>query len=129
MKSRFIWIVIVLAVFLALFWFVTNEEKPVLEENFVDIAEMWVLEDSPTYVYDGENLVFKEEKEVVLNDESAYSFTFTFDSRHGGYGDRAGKIITQVITLHEIEVVVFDGEIISAVSDGIFDEMNEIILE
>ncbi len=129
MKSRFIWIVIVLAVFLAFFWFMADKEEPILEENFVDIAEMWVLEDSPTYVYDGENLVFEEEKEVVLDDESAYSFTFTFDSRHGGYGDRAGKIITQVITPHEIEVIVLNGEVVSAVADGIFDEINEIILE
>ena len=129
MRSRFIWMFVVLAVFLVFFWFMTDEEKSVLEGDFVNVAETWVLEESSTYVYDGESLVLKDEKEIILNDKITHSFTFIFDSRHGGYGDRSDKIVTQVITSHEIEIIVLDGEVISAVTDNIFDELNELILE
>jgi putative hemolysin len=48
-----------------------------------------------------------------------------FDSAHGGFGDREGQIVTQAITPHTMEVLVSDGMVISAVTDGQWDEMND----
>jgi hypothetical protein len=61
--------------------------------------------------------------------EAGYLYTLTFESRHGGYGDRTDQIVTQAFMSHRMEIVVQGGEVISAVTDNIFDEINEIILE
>ncbi|MCF7915797.1 MAG: hypothetical protein K9L66_11570 [Spirochaetaceae bacterium] len=37
---------------------------------------------------------------------AAYEMVFEFKSRHSGYGDREGEMLTQVITPHELEVRV-----------------------
>ncbi len=125
MKSRFVWILIILTVFVVSFWFMMDEEVVEPAEGYGEIATNWVLEKSPTYVFDGENLVLKDER---VN-EAGYLYTFTFESRHGGYGDRTNQIVTQAFMSHRMEVVVQGGEVISAVTDNIFDEINEVILE
>ena len=127
MKSRFIWIVVILIIFAAVFWF-TTKEGGVGEDN-IEIARNWVMKEASTYVYDGNNIVFKSEEIVIFEDREAHSYTFTFESRHGGYGDRTDKIVIQVITPHEIKVITQDEKVISAVTDGVFDELNKKILE
>jgi len=101
----------------------TESEFYTLEESKT-IASNWIKENSPTYRYDGSKLNFKESYELDLVDcEDCYQFLFSFQSNHGGYGDRTGKMVTQVITDHEILVTTEHGEVTKAVTDSKFNEI------
>jgi hypothetical protein len=54
-----------------------------------------------------------------------YAFLVAFECRQPGYGDRTGQVLAQVITPHEIRIVVSAGEVLSAVIDGEWDELNQ----
>ncbi len=56
---------------------------------------------------------------------SCWEFTFEFDSRHAGYGDRTGQVLAQVITPHRAVVTVEEGEVTSAVMDGKWDMLRQ----
>ncbi len=90
-------------------------------ENSFDIAKAWI-EASPTYSFDGAGL-----KYVSSSDQFrcpyCFSYNFTFTSSHAGYGNRAGQALAQVATRHEIEVIVNNGVVESAVIDNAWDEM------
>jgi len=86
------------------------------------IAHNFVI-NSPTYHFDGSNL--KLENSAALGCTGCFSFTYSFMSSHGGYGNRNGQMVTQVITSHRIVVTTQQGQITSAVIDGKFDELNQ----
>jgi len=106
-------------------------EKITLEgENVQDIARNWIEENSPTYNFDGENLSFVEERGLdLVGCENCYEVEYEFQSRHAGYGDRTGENLAQVITPHTIVVLVEDGSVVKAVTDGIYDEIAGEFLE
>lgn len=81
------------------------------------------LANSPTYKWDGENMKVIEVQ--TLRYPYYWSVTIEFQSRHGGYGDRTGKIVTQVITPHTARIVVKEGKVISAILDEKWDEMRQ----
>ena len=85
------------------------------------IAEDWILNNSPTYLFDGFGLRFVSEEELA--EGKSYSFVFSFESRAAGYGDRTDELVAQVITPHTIEIVVENGRVISAITDGVYDEI------
>lgn len=93
----------------------------------LQVAGSWVQQNAPTYLFDGSGLTLK--KGITLTCPACFSFAFTFESSHGGYGDRTGQIVAQVITNHEIVVQVEQGEVVYAVTDGRFDEMSGTMLE
>ena len=97
------------------------EEKTFNLEESRKIAEDWIIHNSPTYVYDGFDLDLVFEEELI---EGVFLFSFSFQSRAAGYGDRQDEMVAQVITLHEIEVVVEQGEVVSAITDGVYDEIS-----
>lgn len=104
-----------------------EEEKPELAvEQSRDLAEKAVKE-SATYKFDGFDLKFVNSE--ALKCPSCWAFNFSFSSRHGGYGDRKGQIITQVITPHEIAATVDQGKITAMVTDGIYDEINGVFIK
>lgn len=105
-------------------------EEPVVEqtsEKPEEIAENWILSNSPTYRFDGSGLKMVSEEKAP--GEELYSFVFSFESKAAGYGNRSDKATAQVITPHVIEVVVKDGEVVSAITDGVYDEMKEELIE
>ncbi len=81
---------------------------------------------SPTFAYDGipdsGNIL-----DVVAMESFPvqYVVTIAFDCSHAGYGDRTGQILAQVITSHEIRVKIVEGWVVSAVIDGMWDELNQ----
>jgi hypothetical protein len=104
-----------------------------IEENPMDIPPLSVAREfvisSPTFAFDG----MEETLQVQLGsvtDETIpkYEIHVTFDSRHGGYGDRTDKIVTEAITPHSMVVIVSDGQVISAIIDGMWDEINQKLL-
>ena len=95
------------------------------EQDVLEIARTYVLS-SPTFMFDGINRTLSIE--LVSVSESLppqYIVKASFDSLHGGYGDRTGAIVTQVITPHIMEIIVIEGKVVSAIIDERWDEINQ----
>ena len=104
-----------------------GESEVFTQEESRLIAQSWVETMSPTYTFDGMDLTLV--KEEVRIPDVEYEFIFAFDSRAAGYGDRADEMSAQVITPHEIRVVVTSGVVTSALTDGVFDELTTQMIE
>jgi len=76
-----------------------------------------------TYKFDGQNL--KLDSSTALKCPYCWEFTFSYESRQGGYGKRTGRMLTQVITPHKLVVSVQGGKVIAAVVDGTYDEIKQ----
>jgi hypothetical protein len=87
------------------------------------IARTWI-ENAPTYSFDGFDLKL-EGHEILMTFPEQHLLTYTFTSRHGGYGNRTGQMTTQVLTPHKIEIIVSGGNVTSAVIDGEWDELSQ----
>ena len=131
-------IVISLAVIIIAGIFFMIKEKDVTEENDVEIdifdsekakeiTEQWIKSEASTYVFDGYDLQLLQVEEI--KEGGLYELTFSFTSRAAGYGDRTDEMAAQVITPHVIEVVVEKGKIVSAVTDGVYDEIKNTLVE
>jgi hypothetical protein len=98
-----------------------------LDENQVKaLAESWIKE-APTYKYDGSGLVLVD----YIQQESypvRHVLTYNFTSSHSGYGDRSDQVTAPVITNHTIKVTIIDGNVDSAIIDGVWDEMGQFMI-
>jgi hypothetical protein len=92
------------------------------EEEAVEIAKGF-LANSPTYRWDGEDMRVIDV--LTLRCPYCWEVVIEFQCRHGGYGDRTGKIVIQVITPHVARIVVEKGEVTSAILDNKWDEINQ----
>ena len=91
------------------------------------IARTWVKA-APTYSFDGFDLEMEAHK-VLESFPEQHVLNYTFTSRHGGYGNRTDRIVTEALTPHSIEVIVSEGKVMSAVIDGEWDEITQEPLE
>jgi hypothetical protein len=98
----------------------------VYQEESRQVAEEFVKLES-TFHFDGLLETFMVTGATPA--ASGWEFTIEFDSRHAGYGDRSGQILAQVITHHTVEITVQTGEVTSAIMDGIWDMMNQRLLD
>jgi hypothetical protein len=77
-----------------------------------------LIEKSPTFRYDG----LRESLELVKVEEpeekNTWRFTYIFESRHAGYGDRSDQMIAEVLTPHEAVVTVKENMVETAILDG-----------
>lgn len=96
-------------------------------EKSKEIVQDWIVNNSPTYKFDGDNLQFESSKTII--EDTKYIFTFSFDSAMAGYGDRSDQMLAQVITYHTMEVIVDKGEVISAITDDVYDEIKGEMIE
>jgi len=92
----------------------------VSESKARQIAEELVKK-AATFAFDGIPETLKLTGTLAL--KGGWELTFEYDSRHGGYGDRTGQVLTQVITNHEAVVTVEAG----TVTRGIIDEKWDMI--
>ncbi len=99
---------------------IIEQPQLTLEDSSI-IAENWIVNNSPTYMFDGSNLALESAEETIAG--QTYTFVFSFESAAAGYGDRSDQMVAQVITPHLMEVVVENGEVIKAVTDGVYDEI------
>lgn len=62
--------------------------------------------------------------------ETPYTWTFIFEfsSSHGGYGDRTGKVVTEVITPHRAVIRVERGKVSNAVLDNKWNMLTQQIV-
>jgi hypothetical protein len=90
-------------------------------EEAQKIAENWI-KNAPTYSFDGFDLKL-ENHEVLETIPEQHLMTYTFTSRHGGYGNRTNQMLTEALTPHRIEVTVSEMNVISAIVDGKWNEL------
>ncbi len=93
-------------------------------EESLRIAREFV-KNSPTFQYDGIEETLEHVETLTARCPYCWLFTFTFDSRHGGYGNRTDQILIQVITTHVVRITVERGVIVSAIMDGVWDMMRQ----
>ncbi|MDP2931362.1 MAG: DUF4382 domain-containing protein, partial [Chloroflexota bacterium] len=89
------------------------------------LAEEFVRNNS-TFAYDGipDSLKLADNL-TAAQPPATWIFTFDFQSRHAGYGNRTGQVLAEVITPHRAVVTVEQGKIKSAVIDGKWDMLKE----
>jgi len=87
------------------------------------------VKNSPTFIFDGIENTLELVDSEELEDTITRIYTYEFQSRHAGYGDRAGQMLLQVITPHEAVITIFNGEITSAVIDEKWDMINQKMLD
>jgi hypothetical protein len=94
-------------------------------EKIIDIAKQFVIT-SPTFSYDG--IPDSLEVKITSADSSNTKFLLEgkFKTLHTGYGNRENSDLPEDITLHTIVVSVVDENIIFAVIDNRWDELNQI---
>jgi uncharacterized protein YjaZ len=95
-----------------------------LNSVIADIALDFVRT-APTFAYDGMEETLSVGDIMVLESfPEQYQIEISFTSAHGGYGDRTDQMVTQVLTSHTMEILISEGNVISAVTDGEWDELN-----
>ncbi|WMW25000.1 hypothetical protein RE474_13100 [Methanolobus sediminis] len=97
------------------------------ENEVKETASQWIMS-APTYSFDGSDLAL-EDYQVSTENPGEYTLNYTFTSSHGGYGNRSDQMVTQVITEHSIEVVLYNRNVIFATIDDVWDEVNQVMLE
>jgi hypothetical protein len=99
--------------------------KPSVDTKQVTLAKTFVTT-APTFAFDGIGDSLKVNDVKVLESyPEQFVITISFDSLHGGYGDRSEQVMTQAISSHVIVVTVVDGKVISAIIDDTWDELNQ----
>jgi hypothetical protein len=91
---------------------------PTLSESPRRVAEQF-LRTEDTFAFDGvdSSLALM----AVSRAGEQQTFSFRFESLHGGYGDRAGRTLPQAITPHQAIITVEGGRVVSAIMDGRWD--------
>jgi len=96
----------------------TPKEAEELAKEFV--------ESSPTFSFDGVHGSIEIVDVVAAESYPVqYFITVAFECSHAGYGDRTGQVLAQVITPHVMRITVSDGQVLNAVIDGVWDELNQ----
>lgn len=105
----------------------TQEEKE--RNDALGVAQRFIVT-SPTFAFDGDiNTLDTEYIGTTKSIPPQYMIRISFDSAHGGFGNREGQMVTQVITLHKMDIVVSEGIVTSAVTDEVWDELNNFYVE
>ncbi len=126
-KKLLIFILIVIFILLLVIFRNTEPEKTDYTiEQARNVAEAWIKNSSSTYIYDGYDLELLSEEQVK---KDTYEFLFSFETRTAGYGDRTDQMVAQVITPREILVLVEKDEVVKAITDGVYNELEEKMLE
>jgi len=101
---------------------ITQEEQE--KYDAMGVAQKYVVT-SPTFAFDGlQETLDVEDVSILESYPVQYRIKIAFDSAHGGFGNREGQMLPQVITSHKVDILVSEGEVISAVTDETWDELN-----
>lgn len=129
MLNKIAAVVVIFAVVALVGFFISTLEAPEqLEEDSTVVAEEWVRDNASTFVERG-GAELEHVSEVEVED-GVFEVEFTFETDFAGYGPvDEEEMYAQVITEHSILVVVEDGEVVSAITSGEFDEITEEEIE
>ena len=96
------------------------------EEAALQIAKHFIM-NAPTYAFDGiDGTLLLIETTSLESWPVQYIIVFSFESSHAGYGDRSGEMVAQVVTTHVVTVKVVNGEVVQAVIDDVWDELEQM---
>lgn len=101
---------IAVAVIAAMFGLSCGTESEQVARDFV--------KECPTFEYDGMEDTLELVNKEKLEETHTWRFTYEFQSRHAGYGDRTGQVVAQVITPHQVVITVEQNTVTYAVMDG-----------
>jgi hypothetical protein len=90
---------------------------PTASEVRAEVSALQFVTESPTFIFDGSELFVRDS----YGSEYRARVSLIFTSAHGGYGNRAGQLVTQQITYHSVIVNLEGGEIVNAVMDDTWD--------
>lgn len=107
----------------------TKGEQTVTFREQALVSAKSIVEQDSTFRFDGIKESLKLAGEKALTDGTSWEFTYTFDSRNPGYGDRTGKVMAQVITPHNARIVVKGGAVTEAVIDEQWDMLGRKMIE
>jgi spore germination protein GerM len=118
----------VLILALAAFILLNLEDPGQLEADPTEKAEQWVKENAKTFLErGGSNLQFED---VTETDDNSYEVSFSFESSFAGYGEVSDdEMNAQVITPHTIVIKIEEGSVVSVLTDGAYDEIEETNIE
>lgn len=85
----------------------------------------FIKEKCETYKFDGIESTLKVKDVEILHCPGCFMVILTFDCVQGGYGNRFGQVLIQVITPHRAEINFHNGEINKAVLDGVWDILKQ----
>jgi hypothetical protein len=95
------------------------------EEAALQIAKYFIL-NAPTYAFDGvDGTLLLIQTTSLESWPVQYVVILSFESSHAGYGDRSGEMVAQVVTTHVATVKVVNGEVVQAVIDDIWNELDQ----
>ena len=95
------------------------------EEAALQIAKHFIM-NAPTYAFDGIDGTLQLVQTTSLESWPVqYIVILSFESSHAGYGDRTGEALAQVVTTHVATVKVVNGEVVQAVIDDIWNELDQ----
>ena len=86
------------------------------------------LKNSPTFAFDGMEDTIELVNVDTLRMLFTWRVTLSFTSRNAGYGDRTDEMVATVLTEHTMVIVVSNGKVLSAITDDLFDELSETII-
>lgn len=121
-KKIIIGIIIVALVLVAGYFLGEIEESIYTAEEAQEVAENWVRDEAPTFTERGGERLTHEATEEV--EDSIFEVTLSFEASFAGYGEVSeDEMAAQVITPHTIVVAVDSNEVVSAITDEVFDEI------
>ena len=103
---------------------------PVGSSASVQAAEDFVR-NSPTFRFDGIEDTFKlESSRAIKFCPGCYEYTFYFESRHPGVGDRTGIRLRDIITPHRVVVnITYETNVVMGVMDDSWDIGRQLIID
>jgi hypothetical protein len=114
--------VALLSLFPAMSLYAGTQAPNYTEDQAILIATQF-LKNSPTFQFDGIEDTIELVEVYTIRMPYTWSIALKFTSRNAGYGDRSGEMVATVLTEHTMVIVVSVGEVISAVTDGAYDEL------
>ncbi len=128
MRKILIGVVIIIIVLLIAFLVTTIEAPDPLELDPVEVSKEWIIENVGTYTErGGSNLEYVSSDTI---EDNVYEIMFEFDSNFGGYGSLSeDEVDVQVVTPHTIVITIEEGKVVEAITDGLYDEINEAFLD
>lgn len=94
------------------------------EDQSIKLAQEFIQKSS-TYVFDGSELKYVGNEGLLITCPGCYHLVFEFTSSHGGYGNRSGMMIIEVITPHKVIINMNNKRISSAEIDTKWDMITD----
>ena len=106
---------------------ITEISVPATREKSEKTARLFLLE-CPTFIFDGIRDSVRLSVIDILPQLHCWKFTYSFDCRQPGYGNRKGHRLLPFLAEHRIAITVKNGTISEAIIDDIWDELHQEML-